>query len=70
MARITVNAAKVSGASGASTPPATTASTSPLRIIPRASPIAIAPDAQEFEFPNAGPRTPNSIATLHTPAPA
>ena len=27
-------------------------------------------DAQEFEFPIAGPLAPNSIATLHAPAPA
>src|SRR6185503_20584138 len=70
IARMTVKAAKQRGASGASTPPAITTVARPSRIIRRPSPMAIAPEAQEFEFPIAGPRAPNSIATLHAPAPA
>src|SRR2546425_2999072 len=70
IALITVNAAKVRGASGASTPPAIIAWASPSRIIRNASPIAIAPDAHELEFPSAGPRAPNAMATLQAPAPA
>ncbi len=62
-------APKVSGASGASAPPAMATSTMPARIAWAAWPMAIAPDAQEFALPTAGPRMPWSIATFDAAAP-
>ena len=59
----------VSGASGASAPPATATSTIPERTAWNAWPMATAPDAQELALPSAGPRMPRSIATLLAPAP-
>ena len=50
-------APRVSGASGASAPPATATSTIPERTAWKACPMAIAPDAHELAFPTAGPRT-------------
>jgi len=70
IARITAKAVKVSGASGASTPPARTTRATPSRMRRSPSPIAMAPEAQELEFPIAGPRDPSSIATWQAPAPA
>ena len=62
-------APKVSGASGASAPPARAASTVPARIAWKACPIAIAPEAHEFALPIDGPRIPRSIDTFDAPAP-
>ena len=66
---MSANAPKVSGARGASAPPARAASTVPSRMAWNAWPIAIAPEAHEFELPTAGPVIPRSSATLLAPAP-
>ena len=66
---IMANAPNVSGASGASAPPASATSTVPARIAASACPIAVAPDAHEFAFPIAGPRISRSMATFEAAAP-
>ena len=62
-------APNVSGASGASAPPARARSTVPSRMAWKAWPMAIAPDAQELALPTDGPVRPRSRATLLAPAP-
>ena len=69
IARISANAPKVSGASGASAPPAIITSAYPSRICRNASPIAIVPDAQLMEFVEFGPIAPSSMAMLQLAAP-
>ena len=59
----------VSGASGASTPPASMSGVWPSRTRRKASPIAIAPEAQELLLARLGPRRPMSMATLLGAAP-
>ena len=56
IALMTVNAPKTSGESGASTPPASAARTSPRAMARNASPIATVPDAHEFPLATVGPR--------------
>src|SRR5205814_8226748 len=68
MARIRSNEPKVSGASGASTPPASIMRAPPLCISLNASPIATAPDAHELALVWFGPNSPISIATLQDDA--
>ncbi len=67
--RMRANAPKVSGASGASAPPASATSTEPSRTAWKACPMAVAPDAHEFALPTVGPVRPRSSATLLAPAP-
>ena len=62
------NAPKMSGASGASAPPASMTCASPRRISRNASPMANAPEAQELALVMFGPCSPSSIATLHEAA--
>ena len=66
---IIANAPNVSGASGASAPPATATSTVPSRTAWNAWPMATAPDAHELALPMAGPRMPWSMATFEAAAP-
>jgi hypothetical protein len=66
---IIAKAPKVSGASGASAPPASATSTVPSRTASKAWPMATAPEAHEFALPTAGPVIPRSSATLLAPAP-
>src|SRR5881397_395127 len=66
IARMMLNAAYVSGASGASAPPASMTSARPSRTAWKASPTAIVPDAQLIAF---GPVNPNSMAILQLAAP-
>ena len=69
IARITLNAAYVIGASGASEPPASITSARPSRIACSASPTAIVPEAQLIALVELGPVNPNSIAMLQLAAP-
>ena len=63
-------APKQSGASGASAPPAIMTSASPRATARKASPMAIAPEAQLIPLVLLGPVQPNSIAMLQLAAPA
>ena len=65
-----LNAANVSGASGASAPPASITSARPSRTTWNASPTAIVPEAQLIALVALGPVSPNSIAMLQLAAPA
>src|SRR2546430_11493789 len=69
IARMMLNAANVSGASGASAPPASITSARPSRTVWKASPTAIVPDAQLIAFVAFGPVNPNSMAILQLAAP-
>src|SRR5207302_8950865 len=69
IARITLKAAYVIGASGASAPPASMTSARASRIAWKASPTAIVPDAQLIALVEFGPVKPNSIAILQLSAP-
>ncbi len=69
MARMMANAPKQSGASGVSTPPASTTSASPVRMARHASPSAMAPEAQLIPLVLLIPVKPNSMATLQLAAP-
>src|SRR5213596_864117 len=69
MARMMLNAANVSGASGASAPPASMMSARPSRTTWNASPTAMVPDAQLIAFVALGPVNPNSMAMLQLAAP-
>jgi hypothetical protein len=69
MARISANAPKHRGASGASTPPATATSALPSRIRRNASPMAMVPEAQDMPLVELGPVKPNSMATAQLAAP-
>src|SRR5690606_10805266 len=68
--RMTLNAPKHIGASGASTPPARAASALPSRISRQASPMPMVPDAQDIAFVAFGPVTSRSIAIEQLAAPA
>ena len=67
--RMISKAPKVSGASGASTPPASIASARPSRMRRVASPIAMVPEAHELALATVGPVNPSSMAILQVAAP-
>src|SRR3970282_895171 len=67
IARISANALKVRAYRGASAEAATMASAYPLLIVRYASPIAMAPEVQLFEFALLGPVRPYRIAILLDP---
>ena len=67
--RISENAPKVSGASGASAPPASMTVARPSPIRRAASPIAIMPAAHELPYARQGPFKPNSIEIFEEAAP-
>src|SRR5207253_3165898 len=66
---MTLNAAYVIGASGASAPPASITSARSSRIAWNASPTAMVPEAQLMALVEFGPVNPNSIAILQLAAP-
>jgi hypothetical protein len=70
MARMSANAPKQSGASGASAPPANITSAYPSRITRNASPTASEPEAQLIALVLFGPIAPRSMAMLQLDAPA